>query len=73
MIARDKELEIYEKAALLEKTIDLVLRWSNCPLEEVDSQHYQGRCGRMGYEIRNVLYHAGAIKSVKEVQDEMRI
>lgn len=61
MIQRGRELEDWEKVDAFDAILKQAMKWSNCPLEEVDARNYQGRCGRIGWDVRNILYHMGAV------------
>lgn len=66
MIKAGRELSAEEKVDIFDAVLTQTIKWSNCPLEEVDARNYQGRCGRIGWDIRNILYHAGAVETVKD-------
>ena len=66
MIEKARELTIEEKADAYDAILKQTIKWSNCPLEEVEWHKYQGRCGRIGWDVRNILYHMGAIEAVKD-------
>lgn len=61
MIQHGRQLEDWEIIDVYEAILKQTIKWSNCPLEEVDARNFQGRCGRIGWDVRNILYHAGAI------------
>jgi len=61
MIQKGRDLEDWEKVDVYDAILKQTLKWTNCPLQEVDARNYQGRCGRIGWDVRNILYHTGAI------------
>lgn len=61
MIQPGRQLEDWEIIDVYEAILKQTLKWTNCPLEEVDAKNFQGRCGRIGWDVRNILYQAGAI------------
>ena len=61
MILTGRELDESEKAAVYDQILERTLKWTNCPIKDVDARNYQGRCGRIGWDVRNILYDVGAI------------
>lgn len=64
MIIQNREPTQEEKAEMFDMILDSVTHWTNCDLKEVDARNYQGRCGRIGWDVRNILYKAKIIKAV---------
>lgn len=62
MLQLGRELEDQEKIDAFDAILKQTIKWTNCPLEEVDARNYQGRCGRIGWDVRNILYHFGAVQ-----------
>lgn len=65
MIEKARELTTEEKVDAYDAILKQTIKWSNCPLADVDWHTYQGRCGRIGWDVRNILYHMGAVQPVK--------
>lgn len=62
MIQKGRELTDQEKIDVFDAILTQTMKWTNCALEEVDAKNYQGRCGRIGWDVRNILYSFGAIE-----------
>ena len=73
MITKKTELTTQEKVDAFDAILNITIKWSNCPLDEVDARHYQGRCGRIGWDARNILYHMGAIEAVRKENEQSNI
>lgn len=62
MIQKGRELTDQEKISVFDAVLTQTMKWTNCAIEEVDAKNYQGRCGRIGWDVRNILYSFGAIE-----------